>query len=129
MMNDHEKHLPNFLLKERRERARYLLQKKRGDFTKLLNHPRVFDARFLHKVEPHLQTPKHIASILRERAGDVPCYLISSDLELDQQTMPIEEALEQVVGYGAGTFASVLPGKLGYLETEDAGERFFVYRT
>ena len=125
-MNDHETHLLNFLLKDRRERARYLLEKKRDEFTSLLHHPRIFKPHVLHKIEPRLQTSKDIAERLQE-AGGVSCYLISSDPDLDQQTMSIEEALAQIVGYGMGTFASVLPGKLGYLETEDAGERFIVY--
>ncbi len=126
-MNDHETQILNFLLKYRRERARYLLQKKRGGFIKLLDHPRIFDPRFLHKVDPHLQKPEYIAERLRKKVGEIDCYLISSDPDLDQKTMPITTALEHIIGYGFGTFVSVLPGKLGYLETADMGERFTVY--
>ena len=126
-MNEHEAQMLSFLYRDRRERAHYLLQKKRKDFTRLLDHPTIFDPQYLHRIEPHLHKARDIALQLRARAGNVDCYLISSDPDLDQKTMPIEAALEYTVGYGAGTFLSVLPGKLGYLETEDIGERFLVF--
>ena len=116
-----------FLYKNRRERARYLLQKKRDDFTKLLDHPRIFDPQYLHEVEPRLHQARDIASQLRAKAGNTDCYLISSNPDLDQKTMPIELALEHIIGWGSGTYLSVVPGKLGYLETEEMGERFIVF--
>ena len=126
-MNDHETQMLNFLLKHRRDRARYLLQKKRDKFTRLLDHPRIFEPRYLHRVEPRLRTPEAIAAQLRLKSKNMAGYLISSNPDLDQKTIPIQKALERVIGWGSGTFLSVAPGKLGYLETEDTGERFLVF--
>ena len=116
-----------FLYKDRRERARYLLQRKRDEFTRLLYHPRIFEPRYLHRIEPRLHTPEAIAAQLRAKSNSETGYLISSNPDLDQRTMPILTALEDIIGWGSGTFVSIAPGQLGYLETEDMGERFLVF--
>jgi hypothetical protein len=40
--------------------------------------------------------------------------------------MLLSEALREVVGRGMGTFVLCVPGKLGYYEGEDAGERYIL---
>ena len=126
-MNDHEAQMLTFLLKHRRERARYLLRKKRDEFTRLLYHPRIFEPRHLHRIEPRFHTPEAIAARLLMKSKNTDGYLISSNPDLDQETMPIQEALAHIIGWGSGTFLSIVPGELGYLETEDMGERFLVF--
>ena len=115
------------LLKDKRERARYLLQEKRSEFTQLLDHPQIFQSRYLHMIEPRFHTSEAIAAQLQVKSKNSSGYLISSNPDLDQKIMPIQEALEHLIGWGFGTFLSVVPGKLGYLETEDVGERFLVF--
>jgi hypothetical protein len=40
--------------------------------------------------------------------------------------MELEKALAEIIGQGMGTFISCIPGKLGYFEGEDPGERYLV---
>ena len=38
--------------------------------------------------------------------------------------MDLQTALEEVIGYGNGTFVSCIPGKLGYFESAEPGLRY-----
>lgn len=49
------------------------------------------------------------------------CHAISEDPSLDGRDLPLREALEEVVGSGMGTILSCIPGRLGFIETEDEG--------
>ncbi|PYU66935.1 MAG: hypothetical protein DMG49_20465 [Acidobacteria bacterium] len=51
---------------------------------------------------------------------------MSEDPRLDQQELPLVEALKQIVGRGMGTVLSCIPGRLAFVETED--ERFILQR-
>ena len=53
-------------------------------------------------------------------------FAMSEDPRLDQQELPLVEALKQIVGRGMGTVLSCIPGRLAFVETED--ERFILQR-
>jgi len=42
--------------------------------------------------------------------------------------MSLSEALAKTIGLGSGTLISCSPGKLGYFELEDLGERYILER-
>jgi len=53
---------------------------------------------------------------------------MSSNPEIDEKEMPLREALMETIGMGMGTLISCIPGRLAYLENEDAGERYILER-
>lgn len=59
-------------------------------------------------------------------AGNV-CQVISEYGEIDGKEMPLDEALEEIVGRSMGTFLSCIEGRLAYFEDED--ERWILERT
>jgi hypothetical protein len=65
------------------------------------------------------QKPEDIAKLLKQKGAPDVCFVVSEDSNLDRQQLPLLAALEQVVGYGMGTFISCIPGKLAYFEDEE----------
>jgi hypothetical protein len=59
--------------------------------------------------------PQRQDRLRREGAPDA-CYCISESHDLDAKTLPLLEALREVVGRDMGTFLSGLPGRLAYFE-------------
>lgn len=57
------------------------------------------------------------AELLRRGAAD-HCYVLS-DSSLDAQHVPLEDALNDIVGASDGTFVSCLPCKLAYFEARN----------
>jgi hypothetical protein len=53
------------------------------------------------------------------------CWVISDWREMDMKAIPLNEALERVVGLGLGTVICILPGSLSYYESE-GGRRFLL---
>jgi hypothetical protein len=55
------------------------------------------------------------------------CYVLSTDSNIDRQTLPLSRVLQSIVGGGNhGTLLSCVPGRLGYFEGESPGERFIL---
>ena len=73
-------------------------------------------------------TPEALERLLKSKGVPANCYCLSENDELDGQELPLGAALEQVVGYGMGTFISCLPGRLAYFEGEVARERYILVR-
>jgi hypothetical protein len=69
-----------------------------------------------------------IRQLLEARGAPGTCHLFSEDPDLDGVTLPLSEALEAIVGRGVGTLVSCLPGRLGYYEGEEPGERYILER-
>jgi len=69
-----------------------------------------------------------IAKLLANKGAPNLCYVISADREIDNRELPLDCALEKTVGMNMGTFISCIPGKLGYFEFEDIGERYIFAR-
>ena len=79
-------------------------------------------------VVPNEHYAPQVAAKLKLLGASDRCYLISSGSDLDGRFMDLEEALSDVIGFGNGTFISCIPGKLGYFEFEDMGERYLLIR-
>jgi hypothetical protein len=121
-----------FVVPGRQERFSSFLMSRtnRGKFTKELAHFRWFDERYVSiapwKVDPkiklwerHVQGIESICRLLRSKGAGKTCWVISEDSKLDGQELPLESALEAVIGSGMGTILSCVLGKLAYFEGED----------
>lgn len=113
--------IDTFVLKQRRERLRFLAlnPRRRKQFVREFAHFKWLDQRYVRTLAPGAQNPETIAKLLRRKGAPDVCPIVSEDSRLDRKTLPLLAALEEVVGYGMGTFISCIPGKLGYFEDED----------
>ena len=80
------------------------------------------------RIEPSLQRADSIHDELRRRGAPERCYVMSASSDFDGQDAELRQALEEIVGYCAGTFLSCLPGRLGYFEGEEPNERYILER-
>jgi hypothetical protein len=69
-----------------------------------------------------------ISEQLRALGAGTACHVHSEDDEIDGQTLPIEEALDRVVGVGYGTLLIAVPGVLAYVEGEEPSDRQLLHR-
>lgn len=120
-----------FVRPERRARLRGLLAstKGRAKLRSGLAHFRYLDPRYARPIPADVRTAAQIAALLRARGAPTSCYMLSEDGGLDGRELPLEEALEQVLGRGMGTFLSCVPGRLAYYEGEAANDRYVLDRT
>ena len=51
------------------------------------------------------------------------CHVISENPELDGKRLPLDAALQQIVGFGYGTLVSCIPGRLAFFEGEGPSDR------
>ena len=101
--------------------------KRRKDILRTLPHLKDLDERFLLRV-PAPQSISVILEMLKDRGAPEQCYVVSESVSLDARTLPLREALELIVARETGTLVLCIPGRLGYFEGEDSGERFILYR-
>jgi hypothetical protein len=128
---DHEAALIKaFVVSAKKARFLTLLQKPKHRPKALngLNHLHDLDPRFLIEIPPGEQNPESIAVLLTERGAPAMCHLISSASDLDGEDMPLASALRRIVGFGAGTLISCVPGRLAYFEGEEAKDRYILQR-
>jgi hypothetical protein len=120
-MNAHEESIiRSFIAKERRPRWLESLasEKKRGRMVGKLNHCKDLDQRFLSD----LPKGTDVAATLRAKGAPVSCYVISCSDEIDEQEMPLDDAIAKAADTGWGTIIGCIPGKLAYYYDE-LGER------
>lgn len=117
-----------FIIKQKRERIKEQLrsQKKRRRFLDKLPHFRDLDEKYMKEIPPNMQFTGSIYELLKAKGAPDNCYLISFDKKLDQQILPLKDALSETVGFGTGTIISCIPGKLGFYEGEDMGVRYIL---
>jgi hypothetical protein len=56
------------------------------------------------------------------------CYVLSTHEPFNEQAMPIEEALQKIVGTSSTTIISFLPG-VAYFEGHSVGDRYMCIKT
>ncbi len=115
-----------------RRRARYLqflnYPVRREKSLRVLDHLRNLDARYVQRIPPDKQSATDIETLLRRKGAPTTCHVISASLNLDGREMPLLTVLAEVVGCGMATLLSCIPGRLGYFESEDVGERYLLER-
>ena len=114
--------IQSFVRRERRDRARFelLSEKKRGRFLSRLCHQYgdILDTRYLERIPQPNSDCTTILELMRQEGASTICYAISSNSELDGETLQRSEALEKAVEFGLPTILICTPGKLAYFEAE-----------
>jgi hypothetical protein len=52
------------------------------------------------------------------------CWVLSAHEHFNEQSIPVEEALQKIVGTSSTTLISFLPGKVAYFEGHSVDERY-----
>ena len=90
--------IKNFVLKEQRDRAEYLLNdlKKRGKFTDRLNHQwdKVLDMQFISKIPSGTSDFEFAKKELKMKDNEL-CYVISNYDDIDGQVVDFAQAFEK----------------------------------
>ncbi|HTE05264.1 MAG TPA: hypothetical protein VK824_03630 [Planctomycetota bacterium] len=120
-----------FMRPDRRPRYLELLRtpERRRKLRARLAHMRDLDPRYAQRIPDSDQNADAIQRLLNRKGAPMNCFVISGLPALDGQAMPLGLALEEIVGSGMGSLVSCIPGRLGYYESEDVGERYVLYRT
>jgi hypothetical protein len=119
---EHERQLVlSFIIPERQSRYLELLgkPKRRKSITSTLAHFKHLDMRYVVNIPPRKLHKAEILRFLQSRGAPDTCYALSEDDEIGGKEIPLQEALEFVVGRGIGTFVSCIPGRLAYFEDEE----------
>lgn len=127
-MQHETKLIAAFVLRSRRDRYREFVSdaRLRHKFTHQLAHFADFDLKYRLPLQGSKLSADSIVRELKKRHSPNTVYAISEDPRIDQKELPLNDALQQVVGYGMGTVLSCIPGQLAFVETED--ERFILER-
>jgi hypothetical protein len=130
LTNHEEEFVKAFILPSRRSRYLSFLESKKGrkKFLNVLDHFDDLDPRHSRAISPSHQTVEGIEKVLKQKGAPLLCHVMSSNNDIDNQDMPLREALMQVIGRGMGTFISCIPGKLAYFEGEEENERLILER-
>jgi hypothetical protein len=119
---DHEESIVRaFILPTRRERYLEFLKspKNRLKFRRELAHFKALNPKYIVEIVPSHQNPSSLVNILTSKGAPRTCWVMSENSRIDGQELDLEEALEETIGYGMGTFISCVPGKLAFFENED----------
>ena len=125
-MNVHEKmFVDSFVIKTKQDRFRenMISPKHRQKFVSSLDHSSDLRIDLATQISSNKQTPAAIFLVLRSKGAPDKCHVISSNSDIDGREMDLMSVLEDIVGYGDGTFLSCVPGKLGYFESGELGNR------
>jgi hypothetical protein len=122
--------LAAFLRPDRRARFRRLLVSPKGrkKLRLRLAHFPDLAAGACHEIPASRQTPLGIEAMLVAEGAPPVCFIVSESTDLDGRDLPLKEALEAVIGRGMGSLLSCVPGRLGYYEGEEAGNRCILRR-
>jgi hypothetical protein len=117
-----------FLRPERRGRARQLLASAAGrdKFRSALAHFDDWDPDSRIAVPRSEQTPAEIEAALVQFGAPPVCYVMSECAALDAAELSLRGALVGVIGSGCATVIVCQPGRLGFYEGEEPGERYIL---
>lgn len=117
-----------FIDASRRDRWHTLITgKRRRRLLDRLAGSQDFDPVCLIPIAANSQPPEGVLTLLCRLGAPANCYLIARDVRIDRTIRPLEDALQELVGYCSAVVISCIPGKLGYLETEP-GDRYLLLR-
>jgi hypothetical protein len=130
-MNDHEQGFVGFLAGPSRRRIKTLLElgaKRRRDVRSLLDHTVQLDPDFSHHITGSDAFPGPIEGRLLKLGAPAKCYVLAANIDLDARVMPLRDALDAIIGKGAGAFVSCIPGRLGFYESEGMRSSYLLCR-
>ena len=130
-MNEEEALIRAFIVKRKQDRFVEMLSnpRHRRKATSSLAHFRDLDPRYMVAILPDAHTPEHLGASLRQRGAPDDCHVVSENRELDGKRLPLDEALQQIVGFGYGTLVSCIPGRLAFFEGEGPSDRFILLKS
>jgi len=109
-------------LRPKRQRFLSLLKGRTGPdrIADELAHFGWLDPEYAHLL-PHGQGfAGPVYELLRSKGAPAECYVVSTWQEYHNRTMPLAEAVEEIVGSMMPSIISCLPGKLAWFEDEYA---------
>lgn len=126
---DLERFVRAFIEKPKRDRWLTLLNSAKGrkKLTYSFHHSYEFDERWSTFVGD-VHSAVEIASRLRKLGAGPTAYLLSSDWDLDGQTLPLDEALGEILNSDSGHYLICIPDRLAFFESEDRDERYVLHR-
>lgn len=106
-----------FIIKIKKERAKYELGniKKRRYF--LWSLPRYIDKNYANKITEPIKSYLDVYNILKQHGAPDTCYVMEKDDEIDGKVADLKEAIKSKLFYGP-VLISCIHGKLAYLEEE-----------
>lgn len=127
-MNHETEFVRQFVKPEKRRRYLSLLETRRGrqKLLEALDHFDELDTRYAHLLPTNAQTVDQIAALLRRKGAPERCHVTSSNADIDDREMTLNEALQETVGSSSGTIVSCMPGKLAYFEGEEQNQRYIL---
>jgi len=127
-MNHEAEFIKQFVSPARRGRYLSLIESRRGrrKFLGALDHFDELDTRYARLLPTGVQTIVQIEAFLRKKGAPERCHVISSNIEIDDREMHLNEALQETIGRGFGTVISCVPGKLAYFEGEEQNQRYIL---
>jgi hypothetical protein len=119
-----------FIVPSKQDRYLSMFESAKGRARLLAKFPHCPDLNMSYAtlVPAAQQNAEAIARILEQRGAPDVCHVISADRDIDNRELQLEKALSETVGMNMGTFISCIPGKLGYFEFEELGERYILAR-
>jgi hypothetical protein len=119
-----------FVSEERLQRILTLLSTQRGriKLRSLLAHCGCLDGRHVVPIPADRQDAGSIGALLRSLGAGESCHLLAEAQAMDGRTMPLDDALQTLVGHGAAAVVICIPGRLAYLEGEEPGDRYVLER-
>jgi hypothetical protein len=127
---NHEKCLiESFVHPDQKERFLALLSnpKKRHKLVQYFAHNVKLDSRYSSRIPAGQHSPDEIEKVLKAKGAGDNCYAFSENSRIDGKELKLRDALQETIGYGMGTFLSIIPGRLAYFEGEDTGERYILF--
>ncbi len=130
-LSHEQKVVQAFTLKNRRERCTYFLghPEHRHKFTEELAHFKWLDERFAHPIPPSTaHTAAEVVSLLRRKGAGQTVWIISDDVAIDAQEMPVDAAMSRIRGRQIGAILSCVPGKLAFFAAEEMKSKRLLLR-
>jgi hypothetical protein len=130
-MNEEDLLIRSFVIPAKRERLIGLLAnaRRRKSVLGRLAHFRDLDPRWVILLARGQAEVESIMHALKLRGAPDSCHVISENLAFDGRRFRPAVVLDDIVGMGAGTLISCVPGLLGYYEGEDPSDRCILSRT
>jgi hypothetical protein len=127
-MTHEEAFVHTFIIKTKQDR--YLLKlasaRHRRTFLSRLHHNLDYVPQLARTIPAEKQSSRQIFALLRGLGAPDTCHVIAANSELDGKELPLDEALNAVVGDGNGVVLSCIPGQLAYYESEEQNGRFIL---
>jgi hypothetical protein len=122
--------LRRFVEPSRRERlARLVRTKKRyGSLERELSHGHPWDPRWVTPVPPAAVNAEDVGRLLRAHGAPDTCHVLGGSGDVDGLDLPLDEALERVVGTRLGALIICIAGELAYHEGEERGDVNILHR-